>query len=170
MPSSARWHTGWLRETLLRGVWADWTIIDFSEWTRLRLLFYRSSWLSNLALGMILFVLVVCLALALLKRTRWAGSGWIHSSLSHWDLFSFNFHLLHNLCVITVSSSAALKSWRSGIYILCIYSVFWDLFFSHHNMAVCLLVNISKIYSMTARGLFYTTQWHWLVFCSIHVC
>lgn len=50
----------WLRETLLRGMQAGWTI-DFSEGTRLWLLFCRSTWLSNLALRMILFVSVVCL-------------------------------------------------------------------------------------------------------------
>lgn len=79
---SARWHTAWQRErerhySGVRELAEPLSI--YLERTGLRLLFCRGTWLSNLALRMILFVSVVCLALALLKTTRWAVSDWIHS-------------------------------------------------------------------------------------------
>lgn len=76
--------TAWLRETLLRGVRAAWTISDFSESTRLRLLFCRSTWLSNLAPRMSLFVSVVCLAFGTVEKNKmswlWLNS-FIHAPL-----------------------------------------------------------------------------------------
>lgn len=73
---SACWRPGRPRETLLRGVRAARAISDFSECSRLQLLCRGSARLSNLAVGTILFVLVVCVGR---EHDELARAEFIHS-------------------------------------------------------------------------------------------
>lgn len=144
--------TAWLRETLLRGVRAAWTISDFSERTRLQLLFCRSTWLSNLAPRMSLFVSVVCLAFGTVEKNKMS---WLRlNSFIHAPLGPLLIHLsptaVSPLDYTESSFAARIKvAWEIHYFFLWIYNVLWDLFYFHQNMSImsldlilCLVVTL----------------------------
>lgn len=112
----------------------------YLERTRLRLLFCRSTWLSNLAAPNDL-VCVGCLfsvGTAGNNKMSWL---WLNSFISVplGPSPSFTFHLLHNLRLIIERSSAAPHQvWHLEIYILWIHNVFWDCVFFDCNTSIML--------------------------------